>query len=177
VNVGGLVASTLSLSDSKLMAGSYTFDSSSRSVDGDVVNKGTLNSAQGGYIALLAPEVRNEGSISATQGTALLAAGKQVTVNLNNGSLLGYHIDQGALKALADNQQLIQADGGTVILSAKAADALASAVVNNTGIIEARTLNKVGGVIKLMGDMDYGTVHVGGTLDASAPAAIGVGKA
>nr|WP_319564646.1 YDG domain-containing protein [uncultured Rhodoferax sp.] len=170
VNVGGLVASTLGLSDADLMASRYTFNSSSRSIDGAVVNKGTLTSVQGGYIALLAPEVRNEGVITATLGTALLAAGDKVSLNLNNGSLLGYSIDQGALKALADNRQLIQANGGTVILSAKAADALSQAVVNNTGIIEARTLNKVGGVIKLMGDMEVGTMHVGGTLDASAPA-------
>jgi len=169
VNVGGLVATTLSLSDSDLMAGRYVFDSSSRSVDGAVVNKGSLTAAQGGYIALLAPEVRNEGVISATLGTALLAAGNKVTLNLNSGSLLGFSIDQGAINALADNKQLIQADGGQVFMSAKAADALSTAVVNNTGIIQARTVQNVAGVIKLMGDMDHGTVHVGGTLDASAP--------
>jgi len=169
VNVGGLVATTLSLSDADLMAGRYAFDSSSRSVDGAVVNKGSLTAAQGGYIALLAPEVRNEGVISATLGTALLAAGNKVTLNLNSGSLLGYSIDQGAINALADNKQLIQADGGQVFMSAKAADALSTAVVNNTGIIQARTVQNVAGVIKLLGDMDHGTVHVGGTLDASAP--------
>ena len=54
-------------------------------------------------------------------------------------------------------------------MSAKAADALSTAVVNNTGIIEARTIQNVGGVIKLMGDMQTGQVNVGGTLDASAP--------
>jgi len=169
VNVGGLVASTLNLSDADLLAGRYVFDSSSRSVDGAVVNKGSLTAAQGGYIALLAPEVRNEGVISASLGTALLAAGNKVTLNLNSGSLLGYSIDQGAINALADNQQLIQADGGQVFMSAKAADALSTAVVNNTGIIQARTVQNVAGVIKLMGDMEVGTVNVGGTLDASAP--------
>jgi len=169
VNVGGLVATTLNLSDADLLAGRYVFDSSSRSVDGAVVNKGSLTAAQGGYIALLAPEVRNEGVISATLGTALLAAGNKVTLNLNSGSLLGYSIDQGAINALADNKQLIQADGGQVFMSAKAADALSTAVVNNTGILQARTVQNVAGVIKLVGDMDHGTVNVDGTLDASAP--------
>jgi len=167
--VGGLVATTLNLSDADLLAGRYVFDSSSRSVDGAVVNKGSLTAAQGGYIALLAPEVRNEGVISATLGTALLAAGNKVTLNLNSGSLLGYSIDQGAINALADNKQLIQADGGQVFMSAKAADALSTAVVNNTGILQARTVQNVAGVIKLVGDMDHGTVNVDGTLDASAP--------
>ncbi|MDD2775950.1 MAG: GLUG motif-containing protein [Gallionella sp.] len=176
VNVGGLVASTLNLSDADLMAGNYSFGTPSpASGRGAVVNQGHLTAAPGGYIALLAPEVRNEGVISATLGTALLAAGDKVTLNLNNGSLLSYSIDQGALQALADNKQLIQADGGRVFMSAKAADALSSAVVNNTGIIQARTIQNVGGVIKLMGDMQVGTVNVGGTLDASVlPSPAGV---
>jgi len=167
VTVGGLVASTLSLSDTELIAGNYSFGKTVKA--GSVVNQGNLNAANGGYIALLAPEVRNEGVITATLGIALLAAGDKVSLNLNNGTLLSYSIDQGSLNALAANHQLIQADGGQVILSALAADALGSAVVNNTGIIEARTLQNVGGVIKLMGDMRVGTVNVGGKLDASAP--------
>ncbi|MFZ5522719.1 MAG: filamentous hemagglutinin N-terminal domain-containing protein, partial [Pseudomonadota bacterium] len=167
VNVGGLVASSLSLSDADFMAGKYTFGNDG--TVGAVVNQGALTAAQGGYIALLAPEVRNEGVITATLGTALLGAGDKVTLNLNNGSLLSYTTDQGSLNALAENRQLIQADGGQVYMSAKAADALSTAVVNNTGIIEARTMQNVGGVIKLMGDMQVGTVNVGGTLDASAP--------
>ncbi|MFY9260450.1 MAG: GLUG motif-containing protein [Gallionella sp.] len=171
VNVGGLVATTLNLSDANLMAGKYTFTSPRPVGEGlgvRVINQGNLTAAQHGYIALLAPDVRNDGVITATLGTALLAAGNAVTLNLNNGSLLNYSIDQGALQALADNKQLIQADGGQVFMSAKAADALSTAVVNNTGIIQARTIQNVGGVIKLMGDMQVGTVNVGGTLDASA---------
>lgn len=165
VNVGGLVATTLGLSDADLMAGNTTFSGSG----GSVVNQGTLTATQGGYIALLAPEVRNEGVISATKGTALLGAGDKVTLKLDNGSLVSYSIDQGALNALADNQQLIEADGGQVYLSARAADALSTAVVNNSGIIQARTLQNVNGTIMLMGDMQSGTVNVDGTLDASAP--------
>jgi filamentous hemagglutinin family protein len=166
VNVGGLVASTLGLSDADFMAGKFSF--SKGSVAGTVVNQGTLTAAQGGYIALLAPEVRNEGVISATMGTALLAAGDKVSINLNKGSLLSYNIDQGAINALADNKQLIQADGGQVFMSAKAADALSIAVVNNTGIVEARTVQNVAGTIRLMSDMSVGTVNLAGTLDASA---------
>ncbi|WP_411877755.1 GLUG motif-containing protein [Polaromonas sp. YR568] len=166
VNVGGLVASTLSMSNADFEAGNYKFTGSG---GGAVVNQGTLNAASGGYLALLAPEVRNEGVMTASLGTALLAAGNKVTLNLDNGSLLGYSIDQGAINALAENRQLIKADGGQVLLSAKAMDSLTTATVNNTGIIEAKTLQNKSGRILLMGDMSYGTVNVGGTLDASAP--------
>jgi hypothetical protein len=48
-------------------------------------------------------------------------------------------------------------------------DSLTSATVNNTGVIEAKTIQNKAGRILLMGDMAYGTVNVGGTLDASAP--------
>ena len=167
VDVGGLVASTLSMSNADFMAGNYQFNNGGKA--GSVVNQGTLNAANGGYIALLAPEVRNEGVITATLGTAVLAAGDKVTLNINNGSLMSYSIDQGSLNALAENKQLIVADGGQVFMSAKAADALSTAVVNNTGIIEARTLQNHNGIISLLGDMQVGQVNVGGTLDASAP--------
>jgi len=167
VNVGGLVASTLNMSNADFMAGNHVFTNSGGT--GSVINQGTLMAADGGYLALLAPEVRNEGVMTASLGTALLAAGNKVTLNLDNGSLLGYSIDQGAINALAENKQLIKADGGQVLLSAKAMDSLTTATVNNTGVIEAKTLQNKAGRILLMGDMEYGTVNVGGTLDASAP--------
>jgi len=161
VNVGGLVASTLGLSNADFIAGNYRF--SNNASRASIVNQGALTAAHGGYIALLAPEVRNEGAITATLGTALLAAGDKVTLNLNNGSLLSYTIDQGALNALAENKQLIRADGGQVYMTAKAADALSTSVVNHTGIIEARTVQNIGGTILLVGD----EVRVSGTLDAT----------
>ena len=120
-------------------------------------------------LALLAPEVRNEGVMTASLGTALLAAGNKVTLNLDNGSLLGYSIDQGAVKALVENKHLIKADGGQVLLTAKALDALTTGTVNNTGFIEAQTVENKSGRIVLLGDMKTGTVNVAGTLDASAP--------
>jgi filamentous hemagglutinin family protein len=174
VNVGGLVASTLSLSNGDFMSGKYNFANNGGA--GSITNQGTLTAAQSGYIALLAPEVINDGIISATLGKVVLAAGDQVTLNLNQDSLLGFNIDKGAFKALVDNKQLIEANGGQVFMSAKAADAITTAMVNNTGIIEARTMQVVNGTvqmvpgrIELMSDMEVGTVNVGGTLDASAP--------
>ena len=168
VNVGGLVASTLTMNPNDFMNGSNTF-TKDPNASGSIVNQGTLSAADGGYIALLSGTVRNAGTINAPLGTALLAAGDKVTLNINNGSLIGYSIDQGDLNALVENKQLIRADGGSVIMVAKALDKLSTAVINNTGIIEARTVQNQNGRILLLGDMDVGTVNVAGTLDASAP--------
>src|SRR6185312_8201163 len=120
-------------------------------------------------LSLLGPTVTNSGTMKVTSGTVLLAAADKVSLQLNNGSLLSYSIERGALNALAENDQLIEAAGGRVFLSAMGADAVSKAVVNNTGIIEAQTIDHHGGVIRLLGDSAVGQVNVAGTLDASAP--------
>ncbi len=165
VSVGGLVASTLNLSNQNFLAGHYIFSGPSTA---GVSNGGRINAAQGGYVALLGARVINSGQISAPAGNVSLAAGQRVTLNLDNGSLLGLSVNQGAVDALAANHGLISANGGKILLTAEAADALTKAVVNNTGIMEARTLDNHNGSIRLIGDMTTGTVQVGGTLDASA---------
>ncbi|MFI4940870.1 MAG: filamentous hemagglutinin N-terminal domain-containing protein, partial [Burkholderiales bacterium] len=168
VNVGGLVASTLNLSDADFMAGKRAFTGGGSADSAAVTNLGNI-AANGGYIAFLGGKVSNQGTLQANLGTVALAAGNQTTLDFAGDKLIKVQVDQGALNALAENGQLIQADGGTVILTAKAANSLVSAVVNNTGLIRAQTLTNHDGVISLLGDMQSGQVKVGGTLDASAP--------
>lgn len=208
VSVGGLVATTLNLSDADFNQGIFNFSGGSTA---SVVNNGKLSATTGGYVALLGASVSNanassggggggngngnghgngntgndngtgsgngsggstgSASITALQGNVSLAAGQQVTLQLANGSLVGLTVTQGAINAVAQNSGLIQANGGQVLLTAEAANALATAVVNNTGVIEAKTVANHNGQISLIGDMDTGTVNVGGTLNASAPTA------
>lgn len=166
VNVGALVASTLNLSDADFMAGNYKFGGAG---SGAVQNSGAIN-ADGGYVALLGANVGNDGVISAQLGTVALAAGNAVTLDVAGDGLLNVRVDQGAVDALVQNGGLIQADGGQVLLTAQSASALLPSAVNNTGVVRAQTLvTGEDGSIMLMGDMQSGTVNVGGTLDASAP--------
>lgn len=165
VNVGGLVASTLDITDGDFMAGRYNFVGAGT---GTVLNQGSIN-ADGGYVALLGANVNNEGVISARLGTVALAAGNVVTLDVAGDGLLNVMVNQGAVNALAQNGGLILADGGQVVLTAQAAGNLLQSAVNNTGVIQAQTIENHNGTIKLMGDMQSGTVNVGGTLDASAP--------
>ena len=161
VNVGGLVASTLS---SVSMNGNTA--SFSGNGTGSIVNQGSLN---GKYIALIGNTVSNTGTITAQLGTAALGAGSAVTLTFSGNNLVQMQVDQSVLNSLAQNGGLIQANGGYVIMSAGAKNALLASVVNNTGVIEAQTVNDQNGVIDLLGGMSAGTVNVGGTLDASAP--------
>lgn len=168
VNVGGLVATTMKLSDNDFMNGNGKYVFTPGGVAGaSVVNQGEI-AANGGYIALLAPKVINQGKLIADSGNVTMAAGSEMTLTLAAHSLLTLSIDQGAVDALAANHQLIQADGGVVLLSSKGQDAVLSGVVNNTGVIQARTVSNQNGEIRLMAH--GGTAMVGGTLDASASA-------
>ncbi len=167
VNVGGLVASTLNLSDADFMAGRNTFTANGSKAS--VINLGSITAADGGYVALLGNQVKNEGVITARLGTAILAAGDQLSLNFNGDSLVGVTIDQGTLNALVENKQAIYADGGLVVLTAKGLDAVMATVVNNTGEIRAQTLANREGKIYLLGGMENNRIEVGGALDASAP--------
>jgi filamentous hemagglutinin family protein len=165
VNVGGLVASTLGISNADLMAGNYDFTGSSKN---PILNQGSIQ-ADNGYVGLLGAHVDNEGVISAKLGTVALAAGSAVTLDVAGDGLLNVTVDKGAVSALAQNGGLIQADGGQVIMAAGAATELLKSAVNNTGVIEAQTIDTHGGTIKLLGGMQNGVMKVSGTLDASAP--------
>ncbi|MCA8066519.1 GLUG motif-containing protein [Burkholderia sp. AU38729] len=160
VNVGGLVASTQNLSDADFLAGNYRFSGSSTQA---VTNDGTITAADGGSVALLGARVANNGTIQAKLGSVALGAGNAFTVNFDGSGLLNLQVDGGAVDAQASNGGLLKADGGAVLMTARAADNLLGAVINNTGTIEARGLSTRGGKITL----DGGTVNVGGKLDAS----------
>ena len=165
VNTAGLVASTLDISNADFMAGNYKFSGNG---SGRVLNQGSI-SAPGGYVALLGANVSNEGTINARLGSVALAAGNAITLDVAGDGLLNVAVDRGAVGALVQNGGLIQADGGSVLLTAQAAGDLLRTVVNNTGVIEAHTIDTRSGTIKLLGDMQSGTVNASGTLDASAP--------
>jgi filamentous hemagglutinin family protein len=166
VNVGGLVASTLAITDANFMANNYKFSGAGT---GSVVNQGTINATDGGYVALLGANVSNQGVIAAQLGTVALAAGNAVTLDVAGDKLLNVTVDQGAVNALVENGGMIRADGGQVLMTTQAAGSLLANAVNNTGVVQAQTLQNVNGTIKLLGGMGNGTMNVGGTLDASAP--------
>ncbi|MEO7051346.1 MAG: filamentous hemagglutinin N-terminal domain-containing protein, partial [Rhodanobacter sp.] len=166
VNVGGLVASTLGISNADFLSGNYHFSGNSGAT---IRNGGTITSVPRGYVAFIGNHVDNTGKIITPGGTTALGAGAGVDITLANSQLVNFRVSADALNALAANGGLIQADGGRVILSAQARSALLQSVVNNTGVVRTQTVAIHEGVIELLGG-NSGTVEVAGTLDASAPA-------
>ena len=163
VEVGALVATTLSISNADFLADRYTF--SNHGSAGPVVNRGSIQTPNG-YAALAGPQVRNEGVIVARLGTVALAAGDRVTLNMVDGSLIGVTVDQAALNASIVNSGRLQADGGRVLLTASSANALLDTVINNTGTIRATRLEERDGQIVLQGGAN-GAIRSSGTLDAA----------
>ncbi|MCS6997645.1 MAG: filamentous hemagglutinin N-terminal domain-containing protein, partial [Casimicrobiaceae bacterium] len=162
VEVGGLIASTLNLGQEDFMAGRLRFVGDSTAA---VVNRGAIRVAEGGAAAFIAARIENTGTIEAPRGRVLMGAGRAVTLDL-----LGpvkVQVEEGALQAQIEQGGAIRADGGLVYLTAKAAADLASAVINHSGITEAKALaTGERGEIYLMGDMARGQVNVGGRLEA-----------
>lgn len=151
VNVGGLTASTLNITDENFLAGRYLFERNG--AKGKVENLGALTAADGGYLALLAPEVRNEGALIARMGTVAMAAGDKITLEFSGSRLTSLTADAATIATLIDNQNLVDVGGGQVIISTAAANQLLGATVNNEGIVSASSLTAEGGRVVLRGDL------------------------
>ena len=166
VNVGGLVASSLGLSDGDFLAGRTRLSGGAGA--GAVVNHGTIRTASGGVVALVAPRVVNTGAIATPGGSTALAAGETVSLDFQGDGLVSVRVERGVAEAAVENSGRIAAEGGLVTLSARGADAVLGSVVNNTGVIEAHGLVARNGRILLDGDAANGATHVAGTLDATS---------
>lgn len=144
VNVGGLVASSLNIGDEDFLQGKARF--AREGATGSVVNQGTINAQ---YVALLAPEVVNEGIITARMGSVAMAAGETVSLDIAGNKLIGVQVEQASIDTLVENKHLVQAEGGDVIMSARSAYELLGQVVNS-GSVEAQGMVDDGGVVRLL---------------------------
>jgi filamentous hemagglutinin family protein len=163
INVGGLLASTLNPDDASIGSSRSNFSGNSTA---SVVNLGSINTTQGGYVAMLGHSVSNSGQINAPGGTVAMGAGSAVSLNFAGSSLLGLEVTSNQVNALAENGGLIRSDGGQVLLTAGARESLLASVVNSTGVIRADTAFEQNGKIVLSGG-GSGVVSVTGTLAAA----------
>jgi filamentous hemagglutinin family protein len=161
VDVGGLVASTHNISNADFMNGKNHFTQDG--VKGAVENHGTINTKAGGIVALIGEKVSNTGTINTPNGTTALAAGKTVDLDFQGNGLVEVKVSEAALNAQINNQGAIQADGGRVVMTAKAANSLLDSVINQDGIVKAQGLTQRNGEIILEAD----NVTQTGTLDVS----------
>ncbi len=86
VNVGSFTATTHDIDDNDFMDGNLTF--TRNGATGSIVNDGTIVVDLKGYVALLAPEVRNNGVILAQMGTVAMAAGEAYELQFDQNNRL-----------------------------------------------------------------------------------------
>ena len=167
VNTGSIVATTMNITDQEYLSENNK-KIFSGSGNGKIVNNGTITANNiDGYIALMAPQVKNQGVVIATMSgnnSIALVSGEKVTLTFQGEQLLNVNVDASTIKSLIKNKNLIQTNGGQVIIAANAASDLKSSVLVNKGTISADGLNVKGGRIYLTAS----TIKQQGTVTASA---------
>src|SRR5262245_27636272 len=187
VNTAGFLASTHDIANADFMAGRYNFNIPGRP-DASIVNQGRITATSGGFAALVAPGVRNSGTITATLGTvALASSGTGFTLDLYGDKLITLAVnDQVAskvidvgtgrpLKSLVSNEGKIRANGGRVELTAAAARTVVDSVINTSGVIKANAIGHRNGMIVLAAATGASkpagaptqTIKISGTLSAA----------
>jgi filamentous hemagglutinin family protein len=147
VNVGGLVASTLHMTDADFLAGIYRFGGASTHLglgetapNGMVRNEGEITAGPFG-VYLFAHNVENAGIIRSPNGHIALAAGASAYLS-NRSDGRGLFVEVTAPTGQATNLKDLIADGGQVSLFGK--------VVNQSGLIQANSLQTKSGRVELI---------------------------
>jgi filamentous hemagglutinin family protein len=139
IDVAGFTASTLNISDTDFKAGTMNFAADPGKTIGDVQNIGMIKTKDGGSVYLIGANVENDGIISAPNGQVLLAAGSMV--KLVDTALPGVSIEVSGVDGKVTNLGQIIASAGTIGIGA--------ALIDNSGIINASSIEKEGGRIFL----------------------------
>ncbi|MEJ2123174.1 MAG: filamentous hemagglutinin N-terminal domain-containing protein [Alphaproteobacteria bacterium] len=127
IDVAGFAASTLNISDADWISGKLRFEGTG--LEGKLENAGTIKTAQGGHVYLIAPKVENkpDGVIQSPQGEVIVAAGK--TVELVNAGTPDIRVEYTAPDNSAVNAGRIVAAGGRV--------GIYGTLVKNSGLVSA----------------------------------------
>ena len=155
------MVSAAGISNQHFMAGRMVFDQPAHA-NAKISNAGTITVKQAGLAALVAPQVANSGTISAQLGHVVLAGAKTATLDLYGDGLLSLDVtnqvteapvgaDGKKVTALVTNTGVVIADGGTVQLTARAADGIVQNLVQAGGKIRAATMGDQTGTIALNG--------------------------
>ena len=169
VDAAALTASVMDITNNNFMSGNYVFTRPANAPDGATVeNAGQINVSDGGFVVLAGDYANNSGIISARLGSVVLAAGSQMTLDLNDDGLVSFAVDEATVSSLAgaNNSGQILADGGQIIMTAKVANDLVATAVNNDGLLQARRIVADGGEIYLAAAgadiVQAGTIDVSG---------------
>ncbi|MBU6449955.1 MAG: filamentous hemagglutinin N-terminal domain-containing protein, partial [Rhodospirillales bacterium] len=194
VTAQSVIVSTSDIKNSDFMAGRMNF-TGTPSPGAKIVNDGEITAGQAGLVGLVAPQVANNGLISARLGQVVLAGADAFTLDLYGDKLVSLDVTKAVrevdlngktVPALVTNKGLIVADGGRITITASDADALVSQLLQVGGTLRANSadgktgtiaLQAVGGGINIAGNLlAQGTLagSTGGNVEAMATGTVAV---
>ena len=142
IKAEGAVLSSLNLSKQNYLNNNYQFNTNSNS---SLVNQGLI---EGQYVALIAPQVNNKGTIITSAATTI-AAGDDVLLGISDSNNLTVKVSPSKLQAMAKNEGTIKTQNGIVTIKTDAAQSLVDGVVKLPNA-KADGLVSENGVIKLV---------------------------
>lgn len=145
INTNSFLAGAANINDNDFIAGKYNF----YGAHGNIINNGSIKVQDGGYAVLMGKNVTNNGLISAKLGKIYLSSGEAFRMDMSGNDLIGVAVEKGISDAYISNTGHIQAEGGTIIMTAKNASDVIRQAVNNTGIIDASSISYEGGKVIL----------------------------
>ncbi|OYV53994.1 MAG: hypothetical protein B7Z78_00590 [Rhodospirillales bacterium 20-60-12] len=176
VNAQSLVVSTANISNKNFMAGNLAFDQAGKP-GAKIVNNGAITVKQAGLAAFVAPQVANNGIITARLAHVVLAGAETFTLDLYGDQLISLDVTSAVrpvdfagrkVAALVTNHGVIIADGGSIKLTAREADGLIQRLLNVGGTLRADSVGQSKGQITI--DGVGGDIQIAGNLLARGPA-------
>ncbi len=176
VDVGSLIASTAGISNSNFLNDRLIFDQPGLP-HAMVSNEGMITVRDTGLAALVAPGVENSGLIRANLGTVILGAGEAHTIDFSGDGLVAFTIteptktapkrrDGTTAEALVNNSGTVEADGGSIVMTASQASRVLDNAINMSGVAQANSVGMRNGKIVLFGGGKGSKVKVSGRVSA-----------
>ena len=147
VDVGGMVATSANISNDAFMSsGPMVFDQAG-SADAKIINQGNITAKEGGLIGFVAPDVENEGVITARLGKVDLGSGDKFTLDFYGDGLLEVKLGDEAQHQLVKNTGTIEAAGGVVRISAAEGKNVVDSLIDIKGEIKTPAVSQHNGKI------------------------------
>lgn len=162
IDANGLVAATSDIDDNAFMNGAntVTFDRHGNP-NAKIENKGHITVKEAGLVGLVAPHVENSGVIEARMGKVTLAGTEHITVDFAGDGLISFATDIQANTSqhIVKNSGQIKADGGEIYLAAVDARGIVDQLIENTGTLEALSVDTKQGHIILRAERNTNSDH------------------
>ncbi|MEJ0010452.1 MAG: filamentous hemagglutinin N-terminal domain-containing protein [Alphaproteobacteria bacterium] len=149
VDVAGITATSANISNSQFMTQQNPAFDQPGKADATVSNAGTITAKDAGLVGLVAPQVTNSGTITAKLGRVTMASGDSFTLDLAGDGITQIAVNGSVNAQLVRNDGTVNANGGTIRLTAAAARGAVNSLVENNGTLKAHSIGVHNGVITL----------------------------